>query len=71
MPNSYCKSLYVKGLPSCGLSNFEDNPIVQVSNPDRPPEVSSKSTRSSFFRSPALKAYNFEALWPTEICNNF
>ena len=62
----YCECLWVKGMQSCGLSNFENDLIIQDSNLGCTCLVRVRQRYMIFFRSPTLTACNFAALWPTE-----
>ena len=69
-PQRNWQTFQIKVLQSCDQSNFEDDPIVWVSNQGCQCEVHSLPSSRFFFRSATLTAYNFAALWPTEICSD-
>ena len=64
----YCEHLQVKQLQSCGLSNFQNNPIVQDQGLRL---VRPWPCGRIFFRSPILTACRFAVFSPTETHKTF
>ena len=66
----YCKSLQVKGLSSCGPSNFEDDSTFQVPNLGCPRAV--RSAQSTVAQTPTKnQIQNFENLTFFTLEDNF